>query len=97
MCSSASKNIPVFYLPYLRYPMQKDGRGTGLLFPGIGNSNLRGFFFQNQFFWAIKPNMDMTFGLDYFSKLGIGVSDEVRYLFPPCQRQRPLLLFQVPE
>lgn len=75
------KNIPVFYLPYLRYPMQKDGRGTGLLFPGIGNSNLRGFFVQNQFFWAIKPNMDMTFGLDYFSKLGVGVSDDLRYLF----------------
>ena len=27
------KNIPVFYLPYLRYPIQKDGRATGLLFP----------------------------------------------------------------
>ena len=75
------KNIPVFYLPYLRYPVQKDGRGTGLLFPGIGNSDMRGFFLQNQFFWAIKPNLDMTFGLDYFAKLGVGVSDEVRYLF----------------
>ncbi len=75
------KNIPVFYLPYLRYPVQKDGRATGLLFPGIGNSDLRGFFVQNAFFWAIRPNIDMTFGLDYFAKLGIGFSDELRYLF----------------
>jgi len=75
------KNIPVFYLPYLRYPIQKDGRATGLLFPNIGNSSLRGFFVQNSLFWAIKPNIDMTFGLDYFAKLGIGVSDELRYLF----------------
>jgi LPS-assembly protein len=75
------KNIPVFYLPYLRYPIMKDGRGTGFLFPGIGNSSLRGFFIQNAFFWAIKPNIDMTLGLDYFAKLGIGVSDELRYLF----------------
>lgn len=75
------KNIPVFYLPYLRYPIRKDGRATGLLFPGIGNSSLRGFFVQNSFFWAIKPNIDMTFGLDYFAKLGVGVSDELRYLF----------------
>lgn len=75
------KNIPVFYLPYLRYPIQKDGRATGFLFPGIGNSSLRGFFVQNQFFLAIKPNIDMTLGLDYFAKLGFGVSDELRYLF----------------
>lgn len=75
------KNIPVFYLPYLRYPIQKDGRATGLLFPNIGNSSLRGFFFQNALFLAVKPNIDMTFGLDYFANLGIGVSDELRYLF----------------
>jgi len=75
------RNIPVLYLPYLRYPIQKDGRATGLLFPRIGNSSLRGFFIQNSLFWAIRPNIDMTLGLDYFSKLGIGVSDELRYLF----------------
>lgn len=75
------KNIPVFYLPYLRYPIRKDGRATGLLFPNIGNSSLRGFFFQNALFLAVKPNIDMTFGLDYFANLGIGVSDELRYLF----------------
>jgi lipopolysaccharide assembly outer membrane protein LptD (OstA) len=75
------KNIPIFYLPYLRYPLQKDGRASGILFPGIGNSSLRGFFVQNAIFWAIKPNIDMTFGLDYFSKLGVGASDELRYLF----------------
>ena len=75
------KNIPVFYLPYLRYPLDKDGRSTGLLIPGLGTSNLRGFFVQNSFFWALRPNIDMTFFLDYFSKLGVGASDELRYLF----------------
>ncbi len=75
------KNIPVFYLPYLRYPIQKDGRATGLLFPKFRQFLLRGFFVQNSLFWAIKPNIDMTLGLDYFAKLGIGVSDELRYLF----------------
>lgn len=75
------KNIPVFYLPYLRYPLSKDGRSTGLLIPGLGTSTLRGFFVQNSFFWALRPNIDMTFSLDYFSKLGVGASDELRYLF----------------
>ncbi len=75
------KSVPVFYLPYLRYPLPRDGRSTGFLFPGIGGSGLRGFFVQNAFFWALKPNLDMTLGLDYFSKLGVGASDHVRYLF----------------
>ncbi|MBN2346882.1 MAG: LPS-assembly protein LptD [Candidatus Aminicenantes bacterium] len=75
------KSLPVFYLPYMRYPLTKDGRATGLLFPNIGNSDLRGFFLQNSFYWAIRPNIDMTLGLDYFARLGIGASDELRYLF----------------
>ncbi len=75
------KNIPVFYLPYLRYPLQKDGRASGFLIPRLGSSSLRGFFVQNSFFLALKPNIDMTFGLDYFAKLGFGASDELRYLF----------------
>jgi LPS-assembly protein len=75
------KNVPFLFLPYLRYPLQKDGRATGILIPGFGNSSLRGFFVQNAFFWAIKPNIDLTLGADYFSKLGLGFSNELRYLF----------------
>jgi LPS-assembly protein len=75
------KNVPVFYLPYLRYPLPKDGRATGFLIPGLGGSGLRGTFMQNAFFWALRPNIDMTFSLDYFSRLGVGASDELRYLF----------------
>lgn len=75
------KNIPIFYLPYIKYPLKNDGRATGFLFPGIGRSSLRGFFLLNSFFWAIKPNIDLTLGFDYYSKAGIGVSPEFRYLF----------------
>lgn len=75
------KNIPVFYLPYLRYPIKKEGRSTGLLFPVFGNSSLRGFSVQNSFFWAIRPNIDMTLNADYFPKLGTGFGNELRYLF----------------
>ncbi len=97
MSSCASRKFPVFYLPYLRYPLQKDGRATGFLIPGLGGSDLRGFSVQNSFFWALRPNIDMTLGLDYFAKLGVGASDELRYLFRHADRQRPLLLFQVPQ
>ena len=75
------KNIPVFYLPYLRYPIKKDGRTTGFLIPAIGTSALRGFFVQDSFFWAIRPNIDLTFDFEHYQYLGLGVSEELRYLF----------------
>jgi lipopolysaccharide assembly outer membrane protein LptD (OstA) len=75
------KNIPVFYLPYLRYPIRKDGRTTGFLIPSLGNSSLRGFFVQDSFYWDIRPNIDLTLNLDYYQYLGVGLSEELRYLF----------------
>lgn len=76
------KNIPFFYLPYLRYPLDKDGRATGILFPGIGSSSIRGFFIQNSFFWAFSKHADLTLYSDYFAKAGAGFAGELRYLFP---------------
>ena len=37
------KGIPVFYAPYIYYPIRKDGRSTGFLFPHFGYSSYRGF------------------------------------------------------
>jgi lipopolysaccharide assembly outer membrane protein LptD (OstA) len=75
------KKIPVFYFPYIRYPVNKDGRATGILIPNIGNSSIRGFFLLNSFFWAIKSNVDLTLNFDYYAKAGIGAAEEFRYLF----------------
>ncbi len=75
------KNIPVFYLPYLRYPLKEEGRSTGFLIPAVGNSSLRGFFVQGAFFWDIRPNIDLTLNVDYYQELGVGLSEELRYLF----------------
>ncbi len=73
------KKVPVLYLPYLSYPI-KD-KSTGFLFPKPGNHYLSGFTFKNAFYWDIKPNIDMTLYLDYFSKAGWGAAEEFRYLF----------------
>jgi LPS-assembly protein len=76
------KKIPILYIPYLRYPLNSDGRATGFLFPGLGTSSLRGFFMLNSFFWAISKNVDLTLNFDYYGKAGIGAAEELRYLFP---------------
>jgi len=73
------KGVPVFYLPYLYWPLKKD-RATGFLLPSIGSSNLKGFIVSNAFFWAMRRNMDATFYLDYHSKLGRGEGVEYRYI-----------------
>lgn len=75
------KKIPVFYIPYIRYPINKEGRATGILMPNFGTSSVRGFFLLNAFFWAVKPNVDLTLGVDYYAKAGLGLSQELRYLF----------------
>jgi len=75
------KKIPVFYFPYMRYPIKKGGKATGFLFPNFGTGSKKGFYIQNAFFLNLKPNVDLTFYGDYFSKAGIGLGEEFRYLF----------------
>ncbi len=75
------KGVPILYLPAMRYPVGKDGRATGFLFPSIGFSRLRGFSLLNSFFWAIRSNLDLTLSADYYGKMGWGFGQEARYLF----------------
>jgi len=74
------KKIPVFYLPYMRYPLYKE-RKTGFLMPAIGFSGQKGMSYMESFYWAIERNMDATFNLDYYTARGLGAGLEYRYLF----------------
>ncbi|MFQ6082565.1 MAG: LPS-assembly protein LptD [Candidatus Aminicenantia bacterium] len=73
------KNVPIFYIPYLRYPFKR--RSTGFLIPQIGYSAYKGYFISQGFFWAIKRNLDATFNLDYYTLQGIAGGLEFRYIF----------------
>ncbi|MFQ6069407.1 MAG: LPS-assembly protein LptD [Candidatus Aminicenantales bacterium] len=73
------KNIPLLYLPYIRYPLLKE-RTTGFLIPQLGHSNQKGLFLSQSFYWAIKRNMDATFTFDLYSARGLGAGLEFRYL-----------------
>ena len=54
------KDVPVFYLPVLYYPIQSDDRATGFLLPTYGTSTYRGQSLSNAFFWAINRSQDPT-------------------------------------
>lgn len=74
------KKIPVFYVPYMRYPVNEDGRATGFLMPRAGKSSTAGSYLMNGFFWNIRPNVDLTLNVDYYTKAGLGLGQEFRYL-----------------
>lgn len=81
------KNVPVFYLPLLYYPIQDDDRATGMLIPTYGASTYRGQSISNAFFWAIDRSQDATFFHDwFFSRNNSGVGTEYRYVLGPTAR-----------
>jgi hypothetical protein len=74
------RKIPIFYMPYFRYPLDRV-RSTGFLTPQLGYSGVKGFFYGQSFYWAMARNMDATFSFDYYSARGFGGGLEHRYLF----------------
>ncbi len=74
------KGVPVFYVPYIYYPISSDGRSSGFLFPHFGYSNARGFNTGTGFFWVMGRSADQTFYADYWSKVGYGYGHELRYV-----------------
>lgn len=76
----AVKKVPIFYLPYFRYPLDQE-RSTGFLIPQIGYSQTKGMIVSQDFFWAPARNLDATFSLDAYSAKGLGGGLRVRYIF----------------
>ena len=73
--------VPVLYTPYLRHPDPTVKRRTGILAPTYGNSTDLGFTLQVPFFWAIAPNMDLTFDPLLTTLGGTVFSGEYRHRF----------------
>jgi lipopolysaccharide assembly outer membrane protein LptD (OstA) len=74
------KGVPIFYFPFVYYPIQDSDRATGFLLPTYGTSTLRGQAISNAFFWAIDRSEDLTFFHDWFTKTGQGFGTEYRYV-----------------
>ncbi|MFU8797881.1 MAG: LPS-assembly protein LptD, partial [Gammaproteobacteria bacterium] len=85
------KKIPVFYTPYFSFPID-DQRKSGILLPTYGNSKLGGFMLQVPYYWNIAPNYDATFTPGWYSKRGIQLGTEVRYLTPGNQGEIALIV-----
>ena len=71
--------VPIIYLPWISFPVG-DQRKTGMLFPEIGSSGNSGTAIAVPFYWNIAPNRDATLTTRYYSKRGLRLDPEFRYL-----------------
>ncbi len=75
--------VPLFYLPYLRHPVDDTGRESGFLIPVVSTgSSIKGYTFGEQVYWVINRSMDMIAGMEYFSKRGWAPNGDFRYKGP---------------
>jgi LPS-assembly protein len=73
-----ARNVPVFYTPFFYYPARKD-RQSGFLTPQFGESERRGYQYNQPFFWAISESTDATLYGHYMSNRGKKYGAEFRY------------------
>ncbi len=73
--------VPILYSPWLSFPMNNQ-RKTGFLAPTLGSSGRGGFEFSLPWYWNIAENQDATLTPKIFSKRGLQVGGEYRYLRP---------------
>jgi LPS-assembly protein len=73
--------VPILYSPWLNFPTNNE-RKTGFLAPTLGSSGQSGFEFAQPWYWNIAPNQDATITPKIFSKRGLQLGAEYRYLRP---------------
>ena len=73
--------VPVFYSPYLRFPVQ-GGRASGFLFPNTGYDDEDGMDIALPYYLNLAPNYDATLTARYIADRGAGLEGEFRHLGP---------------
>jgi LPS-assembly protein len=80
------KNIPVFYTPYIYFPID-DRRQSGFLPPSISSSGDNGLTLQTPYYFNLAPNYDATLYPTYMSDRGLLMEGEFRYLTKSSEGQ----------
>ena len=73
------KGVPILYLPYITFPLNSD-RKSGFLSPSFGTSSNSGLELAIPYYWNIAPNYDATITPKLFSKRGMQLGGEFRFL-----------------
>ncbi|MFN8695687.1 MAG: LPS-assembly protein LptD [Burkholderiales bacterium] len=73
------QGVPILYLPYMTFPLDNE-RKSGFLPPSFGSSTKGGAEFAIPYYWNIARDTDATFTPKLFSKRGVQLGTELRYL-----------------
>lgn len=72
--------LPVIWLPWMRYPVKTE-RETGFLMPELSNSGRSGTRIGLPFFWAARPNLNVTATPTYLTRRGFKPNLDIEYVF----------------
>ena len=75
------EGVPVFYSPWLRFPLD-DRRRTGFLWPDFGNDSTGGLDITVPFYMNLAPNYDALYSPRYIEERGLNHELNLRYLDP---------------
>jgi LPS-assembly protein len=75
------KGVPVFYTPYIRFPVS-DKRQSGFLFPTVKVASDDGLDLELPYYLNLAPNYDATLIPRYIAERGAGLAGEFRHLSP---------------
>ncbi len=73
------KDVPIFYVPWAKLPLNDDRR-TGLLVPGFSYSNNTGLDISLPYYINIAPQIDATVTPRFLQQHGLMLGAEFRYL-----------------
>jgi len=72
--------VPVLpWVPFFAAALRRE-RQSGFLFPEFGQNSRKGYFARVPYYWAISDSQDLTVTLDTFTKRGMGLELEYRYV-----------------
>lgn len=74
-------HVPLLYTPYMTFPLDNK-RKSGFLSPTFGTSGKSGFEMALPYYWNIAENMDATATPKIYTKRGLQIGGEFRYLEP---------------
>ncbi len=72
-------DVPVFYTPYFRFPIDSRRR-SGFLSPIINYSTNSGSTFGMPYYWNLAPNYDLLMTPEYYTLRGLQLRNLFRYL-----------------
>ncbi|PUE27767.1 LPS biosynthesis protein [Limnohabitans sp. JirII-29] len=73
------KDVPILPVPSIDFPLTEE-RKSGFLPPTIGVDNIGGLEYTQPYYVNLAPNRDVTFFPTYWSRRGLRLGTEFRYL-----------------